>query len=77
MLYFYYYLNSSHMNNQKLSVNCNTWTDTGLLIKIYFTRYILVPNISHDCAKVSLVWKSKSVINEGYFYIKTIHFVNI
>ena len=77
MLYFYYYLKSSHINNLKLSVNCNTWTDTGLLIKIYFTRYILVSDISRDCAKVSLVWKSKSVINEGYFYIKTLHLVNI
>lgn len=63
MFYFYYYLKSSHINNLKFSVICNTWTDTDLLIKIYFTRYILVPNISHDRAKFSLVWKPKSVIN--------------
>ena len=63
MLYFYYYLKSSHINNLKFSVICNTWTDADLLIKIYFTRYILVQNISHDRAKFSLVWKPKSVIN--------------
>ena len=61
MLYFYYYFQSSHINYRKLSVNCNTLTDTDLLMKIYFTRYILVPNISHDCAKFSQVWKPKSV----------------
>ena len=42
---FYYYLKSSQIINLKLSVYCNTCTDTDLLIKIYFTRYILVPNI--------------------------------
>ena len=63
MLYFYYYLKSSNINNQKFSVICNTWTDTDLIIKIYFTKYILVPNISHDRAKFSLVWKPKRVIN--------------
>ena len=64
MLYFYYLLKSSHINNLKFSVICNTWTDTDLLIRIlYFTRYILVQNISHDRAKFSLVWKPKSVIN--------------
>ena len=63
MLYFYYYFQSSHINYLKLSVNCNTWTDTDLLMKIYFPRYILVPNISYDRAKFSLVWKPKTVIN--------------
>ena len=67
MLFFYYDLKSSHIiiKNLKLSVNCNTWTEIDLLIKIYFTRYILVPNrpISHDRAKFSLVSKPKSVIN--------------
>ena len=49
MLYFYYFLKSSHINKLKLSDNCNTWTD-NLLIKKNFSRYILVPNISHDRA---------------------------
>ena len=57
------YRKSSHINNLKFSVICNTWTDTDLIIKIYFTKFILVPNISHDRAKFSLVWKPKSVIN--------------
>ena len=61
MLYFYYYRKSSLINKLKLSVNCNTWTDTDLLIKIYFTRYILVPNILYDRAKFSLVLKPSSV----------------
>ena len=54
-----------HINNLKFSVICNTWTDTDHLIQIdlYFTKYILVPNISHDRAKFSVVWKPKSVIN--------------
>ena len=46
MLYVYYYLKSSSINNLKFPVNWNTWTDTDLL-----TRYILVQNISHDRAK--------------------------
>ena len=64
MLYVFYNIKISHTNNVKLSVHCNTGTDTDRLIKIYFAKNILIPNIPRDCVRVrfSLVWKPKREI---------------
>lgn len=72
MLYVFYNIKFGHTNNLKLSVHCNTGTDTDRLINIYFAKNILIPNIPRDRvrARFSLVWKPKSVVNYHHNFFK-------